>query len=89
MGGLLSGGMGLLQAFAGMSDRTEKTDIKQIGHDKGLDVPLYAYRYKGDPKTYPKVVGPMAQDLEKKHPQLVRKVSGKRVVDLTTLMRTA
>jgi hypothetical protein len=89
LGGLLSGGMGLLQAFAGMSDRTEKTDIKKIGRDEGLDVPLYAYRYKGDPKTYPKVVGPMAQDLEKKHPQLVRKVAGKRVVDLTTLMRTA
>jgi hypothetical protein len=28
-------------------------------------LPIYAYRYKGDPKTYPKVVGPMAEDVGK------------------------
>ena len=35
------------------SDREEKTDIKKLGKQGGLD--MYAYRYKGDPKTYPKV----------------------------------
>ena len=46
----------------------------------GLD--LYAYRYKGDPKTYPKVVGPMAQDIAKKFPDQVREVGGKLSVNL-------
>jgi hypothetical protein len=41
---------------------------------------MYAYRYKGDPKSYPKVVGPMAQDVEKKHPGSVGKIGGHRVI---------
>ena len=43
---------------------------------------MYAYRYKGDPKTYPKVVGPMAQDIEKKYPEAVTEVAGKKAVDM-------
>ena len=46
----------------GMSDENEKTDKKKIGKDPDTGLDLYSYRYKGDPKTYPKVVGPMAQD---------------------------
>ena len=79
----------LFQAIPGLmslSDRTAKTDIEKLGHDPVLDVPLYAYRYKGDPKTYPKAVGPMAQDIEKKIPGAVRKVGGKRIIDLTRLV---
>jgi hypothetical protein len=57
-------GMGL-QAFTG-SDRRDKTDIKSLNaRDPLTGLPVYAYRYKGDPKTYPKVVGPMAQDAER------------------------
>ena len=45
------------------SDRRLKTDITRVGSKMG--VPIHAYRYKGDPKTYPKVVGPMAEDVAK------------------------
>lgn len=60
-----------------LSDRNEKTDIKKIGEDETTGLPLYAYRYKDDPKTYPKIVGPMAQDVEKKYPGSTDTVGGK------------
>jgi hypothetical protein len=69
--GLGIAGLGLL------SDRTEKTDIKKIGKDENTGLPLYSYRYKDDPKTYPKIVGPMAQDVEKAFPGSTEKVGGK------------
>jgi hypothetical protein len=61
---------------AGLSDRRLKTDIRKVGRDPATDLPMYAYRYKGDPKAYPKVVGPMAQDIQKKFPDQVATVGG-------------
>jgi len=60
------------------SDREEKTDIKKLGKQGGLD--MYAYRYKGDPKTYPKVVGPMAQDIQKLDPSKVVSIAGSKAI---------
>jgi hypothetical protein len=61
-----SGGMfGASGAFGPASDRAMKTDISRVGVHKPSGVPLYAYRYKGDPKSYPKAVGPMAEDVAK------------------------
>ena len=54
---------GMMTAFGGGSDRRLKTDITKVGSKMG--VPIHAYRYKGDPKSYPKVVGPMAEDVAK------------------------
>lgn len=72
-------GLGL--AAAGMmSDRNEKTDIKRVGEHKPTGLPLYSYRYLDDPKSYPKVVGPMAQDIEKLMPGSTEKVGGKMYV---------
>lgn len=72
-------GLGL--AAAGMlSDRNEKTDIKKIGEDEGSGLPIYSYRYKDDPKTYPKVVGPMAQDIEAAFPGSTERVGGKLTI---------
>lgn len=81
---ILSGlkGLGLFGALAGLSDERMKTDVKKIGKDKETGVDMYAYRYKGDPKTYPKVVGPMAQDIEKKHPEAIKEVAGRKTVDI-------
>ena len=79
-------GLGVLKtipSFWAMSDRSTKTDIKKLTDGP---IPLYAFRYKGDPKSYPKVVGPMAQDVEKVVPSAVKKVGGKRVVDITNLL---
>jgi hypothetical protein len=64
------------------SDERAKTDIQKVGKDPETGVNLYAYRYKGDPKTYPKVVGPMAQEVEKKYPDQVVDVAGKKAVNL-------
>ena len=53
---------GIQNFFGGGSDRRLKThDITRVGSKMG--VPIHAYRYKGDPKSYPKVVGPMAEDV--------------------------
>jgi hypothetical protein len=75
----------LFATGAVFSDRREKTDIKKIGVDGMTGLPLYAYRYKDDPKTYPKVVGPMAQDVVKKFPEAVKKVGGKLAINLNML----
>lgn len=85
--GTIGSGLGILGSLAStgamiFSDREEKTDIKKLGKDTATGLNLYAYRYKGDPKSYPKVVGPMAQDIEKKYPGSVSKVGGRRVVNL-------
>jgi hypothetical protein len=57
------GGLGALGNL--FSDRRMKTDITKVGVHKPTKLPVYAYRYKGDPKSYPKVVGPMAEDVGK------------------------
>lgn len=87
IGGLIPGlgagygaGLGSLMAF--LSDERMKTDIEKIGKDKETGLTMYAYRYKHDPKSYPKVVGPMAQEIAKKYPEQVSKVGGKLAVNL-------
>lgn len=83
LGGLFGLGgsvLGLAGKFIG-SDREMKTDIDKLGKDAGTGLDMYAYRYKGDPKSYPKVVGPMAQDVEKKDPHAVKTVAGRKTID--------
>lgn len=63
-----------------LSDRSQKTDIKKLGKDDETGLDIYSYRYKGDPKTYPKVVGPMAQDIEKKYPGATKRRGGRLTV---------
>ena len=87
--GTVGAGIGLLgslasaaPAFMAMSDETMKTDITKVGKDKATGLTQYAYRYKRDPKSYPKVVGPMAQDIAKKFPGQTANVGGKIAVNL-------
>jgi len=88
-GSMISGGGSLLMGLAGLSDRTEKTNIEKLGTDPATELPVYAYDYKADVKgkkvAGPKRVGYMAQDVEKKYPKAVKKISGKRVIDFTQL----
>jgi len=77
MQAMLGVGSILGSMFTG-SDREMKTDIKKLGKQGGVD--MYAYRYKGDPKTYPKVVGPMAQDIEKLDPSKVVSIAGSKTI---------
>lgn len=74
-------GLGIFSLLLGLSDDNEKTDKKKLGKVPGSDLDLYAFRYKGDPKTYPKSVGVMASDIEKKMPEAVHKINGTRVID--------
>lgn len=79
--GIGTGGGALLGGLLGLaSDENLKTDVKKLGKDPASGIPMYSYRYKGDPKSYPKVVGPMAQDIERMIPGSVTKVGGKRVI---------
>jgi hypothetical protein len=61
-------GSALMSGLSLLSDKDMKTDVKKLGKDEETGLDIYSYRYKGDPKTYPKVVGPMAQDIEKHYP---------------------
>jgi hypothetical protein len=88
-GSLLSGGMGLMSMF-GASDRDLKTNIEKLGTDPTTKLPVYAYDYKADvvgkkATAGPKRVGYMAQDVEKKYPRAVKKISGKRIIDFSQL----
>lgn len=74
--------MKFLPLLFGGSDERMKTDIEKVGKDKETGLTMYAYRYKGDPKSYPKVVGPMAQEVEKKYPEMVEERGGRKTVNL-------
>lgn len=63
-------GLGLFK-----SDERDKTDIKREGTSHE-GIPLYSFRYKEDPKSYPKVVGPMAQDVARLMPGRVGAIPG-------------
>jgi hypothetical protein len=80
LGGLFSAPAGGTSAATGLlgmfSDRSMKTDITKVGVHKPTKLPIYAYRYKGDPKSYPKAVGPMAEDVAKIAPGAVAPIPG-------------
>ena len=73
----------------GFSDPKIKTDISKIGMDDATGLAMYSFRYKGDPKTYPKVVGPMSTEVKEKYPELVSEVDGTEVVDFGGLASIA
>ena len=77
--GALAGG--LIGGLGSMSDPSMKTDIQKVGKDKETGLNMYSYRYKGDPKSYPKVVGPMADEIQKKYPDKVKRIGGKLAVE--------
>jgi hypothetical protein len=82
-GGGAAGGLQMLGSLLPAmfpSDERLKTDKQKIGKDENTGLDMYAYRYKGDPKSYPKVVGPMAQDVEEKYPGFVFDVGGRKAV---------
>lgn len=74
-------GLGIFSLLFGLSEDSTKTDKEKVGKLPGTDLDLWAYRYKKDPKNYPKIVGVMASDVEKKMPEAIQKVGGKRIVN--------
>jgi hypothetical protein len=87
----LGAALGIAQMGASLfSDDAAKTDKTKIGKAPGTNLDMYAYRYKGDPKSYPKVVGLMASDVQKKVPGAVQRLpgkGGKRVVDYSAALQ--
>ena len=83
--GGLSSLVGMAGTIWGMSDRRLKVDKERVGTDETTGLPLWSFRYKGDPKTYPKVVGPMAQDVEKKFPGQVIDIGKYKAVNMNFL----
>ncbi len=79
-GGVASGAGSAILGLAMMSDEDMKTDVQKVGKDKDTGLDVYSYRYKGDPKSYPKVVGLMADDIEEKMPGATQEVAGKKAV---------
>ena len=71
-----------------MSDERMKTDKTKLGKDPKTGLDMYAFRYKDDPKNYPKVVGPMAQDVEKQYPDSVKTLAGTKVIKDMPLFNT-
>lgn len=82
----VAGGLGTLAGI--FSDENEKTNIQKLGKDPETGLPIYAYDYKADVEAAdksgrpmpPKRVGPMAQDIEKKHPDAIVEIDGKKAV---------
>jgi hypothetical protein len=69
--------MQMIPVIMSASDRRLKTDINKVGKtNSGL--PIYTYKYKGDPKTQ---MGVMAQDVEKKNPKAVKEFGGFKAVN--------
>jgi hypothetical protein len=76
MGGLFGLAAAPFQMFK-FSDRRLKTDIQRVGKlDNGL--PVYLYRYKGDPTPQ---MGVMAQEVERRNPDAVTEIGGFKAVD--------
>lgn len=80
----------LLGALSFISDEREKTNKQKLGKDAVTGLDIYAYDYKDDVKAAKKSgkamgskrVGPLAQDIEKKYPDMVAEVGGKKIINL-------
>lgn len=80
-GGIMGGLQGLMM---GLSDERTKKDKKKVGDVGGMG--LYEFRYKGEPRSQPKHIGLMAQEVEKVRPDAVKKdQKGIRHVDYGAL----
>jgi hypothetical protein len=73
LGGLFGAGGPFASLMPG-SDRALKTDITKVGVHPPTGLPIYNYRYKGDPKSFPKVTGPMAEDAMQVAPHAVHTI---------------
>jgi hypothetical protein len=81
--GILGAG---LSGLGALCDRSMKEDIEEIGIEPKTGLMLYAFRYKSDPKTYPKVIGYMADEVETKYPGTTREIEGKRIIFVEALL---
>lgn len=82
----IGSGLGILGALF-RCDRRVKANIYQIGSfDNGL--PKYIFSYRDDP-TSQRFIGPMAQDVEQRFPDLVVEIGGVKHVHMDALTKEA
>lgn len=86
---LLGAGTSAAGIYALLSEPNDKTDRRRLGTDPATGLGIWAYRYKGDGKGGPKVVGVMADEVEERYPHLVHRVGKHRVVDAQGLAALA
>ena len=74
---IIQKGAGAASDIYGMlpSDKTLKKDITPAGAGPA-GIPVFKYRFKGQPSSAPKFQGPMAQDVQKVAPQAVSQIPG-------------
>lgn len=78
-------GAGNIASTAGsflFSDRNLKTDIGETGMKTPDGIPMKTWRYKGSPMME---LGVIAQDVEKKRPDAVTTIMGKKAVDYSRI----
>jgi hypothetical protein len=86
-GALALGGLTSLGSFFKPSDRKLKKDIVHLGKDPITRVPIKSFRFKGQHPLMPKIIGPLAQDIEKRAPGSTVKIGGIMHVPRETLAR--
>jgi hypothetical protein len=69
------------------SDKKIKKNIVSLGSDPLTGVPIKSFNYKGQAPGAPKVIGPLAQDIEKAAPGSTSKVGGVMHVPVGVLAR--
>jgi Chaperone of endosialidase len=73
---ILTGGLGAAADIFKPSDKNVKKNITSLGSDPMTGIPIKSFNYKGQPQGAPKIVGPLAQDVEKAMPGSTAKIGG-------------
>jgi Chaperone of endosialidase len=58
------------------SDKRVKKNITPMGSDPATGIPIKSFQFKGQPKSAPKTIGPLAQDVEKAMPGSTTTMAG-------------
>jgi hypothetical protein len=82
---ILTGGLGAASDIFKMSDKRLKKNITSMGSDPLTGVPVKSFNYKGQAPGSPKIVGPLAQDVEKAMPGSTTKIGGMMAIPKPTL----
>lgn len=82
---ILTGGLGAASDVMKLSDKRMKKNITPMGSDPITGIPVKSFNYKGQKPGAPKLVGPMAQDVEKAMPGSTIKVGGAMAMPKPTL----
>jgi Chaperone of endosialidase len=70
-----------------MSDVKAKKDVVSLGPDPATGVPVKSFRFKGQKANAPKIIGPLAQDVEKAMPGSTSSVGGFRGMPRSTMIK--